>query len=238
MPKGQAVKPVSTEPVIAQQRLLSLHIWLKDISPMIWRRVLIHDDSSLADLHYVIQIIFNWDDYHLNRFYIRGRNLGISHEGGIWVENAHDFKLSDFSFRTNEKFFYEYDLHVPWRHNIRVERVVPCDGKAYPHCISGQGLAPPEECGGYLGFFALQEENCLSNVLSRGIEMLERLSDHDELPSREDALYLQRWLKPRKINRRRINHRLKLYTSKDPAWMEESEYGNSDSDSDSDSDDD
>ena len=43
-------------------------VHLKNISPMIWRRFLIQSTSTLQDLHYVIQIIMGWTDYHLNEF--------------------------------------------------------------------------------------------------------------------------------------------------------------------------
>ena len=214
-----AAKSLPQKTATSELQLLRLHIRLEGLSPMIWRRILIPNSNLLSDLHYTIQILFDWDNSHLNQFCIRGRKFGIYHEGGIWVEDAEDVKLSDFSFRKNEKFFYEYDLNVPWRHIIRVEQTLPPSREPYPHCISGQGLAPPADCGGYSGFFALQEEHCLSNVLNKGVGILGRLLDHDELPSRGEARYLQRWLKPRKIDRRQINRRLKLYNLKDPAWI-------------------
>lgn len=33
-----------------------LRIWIKGISPMIWRRLLVKSNSTIADLHYTIQI--------------------------------------------------------------------------------------------------------------------------------------------------------------------------------------
>jgi hypothetical protein len=51
-----------------------LHIWIRQISPMIWRRVLVRSDSTLAQLHDVIQVLFDWSDDHLHRFRIHGRD--------------------------------------------------------------------------------------------------------------------------------------------------------------------
>ena len=49
-------------------------------------------------------------------------------EGGmVMYDDALRAKLSDFSFRQNEKFLYEYDLNVPWQHVIRVEKILPLD---------------------------------------------------------------------------------------------------------------
>jgi hypothetical protein len=61
-----------------------LHVWIRQISPMIWRRLLVRSDSSLGDLHDIIQIAFGWTDTHLHRFHIHGRDYGISRVGGLW----------------------------------------------------------------------------------------------------------------------------------------------------------
>src|SRR3954447_6696951 len=45
-----------------------LHVWIRQISPMIWRRLLVRSDSALAALHDTIQIAFGWTDSHLHRF--------------------------------------------------------------------------------------------------------------------------------------------------------------------------
>jgi hypothetical protein len=42
---------------------------LLGISPMIWRRLLLRSDQSIADLHYTIQIAMGWSDSHLHRFH-------------------------------------------------------------------------------------------------------------------------------------------------------------------------
>jgi len=38
--------------------IYQLHVWIRQISPMIWRRLLVRSDSSIADLHYTLQIAF------------------------------------------------------------------------------------------------------------------------------------------------------------------------------------
>ena len=44
-----------------------LHILLREISPAIWRRVLVRSDSTIKDLHYIMQLLMGWSDYHLNQ---------------------------------------------------------------------------------------------------------------------------------------------------------------------------
>ena len=50
--------------------IYQFHVWIRQISPMIWRRLLVRSDSSIADLHYTLQIAFGWSDEHLNMFHI------------------------------------------------------------------------------------------------------------------------------------------------------------------------
>jgi hypothetical protein len=55
---------------------------LHGISPMIWRRLLLRSNQSIADLYYAVQIAMGWTDSHLHRFHIHGNDYGVAHEGG------------------------------------------------------------------------------------------------------------------------------------------------------------
>ena len=127
-----------------------LYVWLCGISPLIWRRLLVRSDSTIADLHHTLQIAMGWDDAHLHRFRIRGKDYGISRIGGIgFRDDPHQVRLADFHFRHAECFLYEYDFGDLWQHVVRVERRLPRDRKrTYPVCIDGKRAAPPEDCGG------------------------------------------------------------------------------------------
>lgn len=60
------------EPIIYQ-----LKVVLLDVSPMIWRRLLVCSTSTITDLHYILQFTMGWSDDHLNRFRIHGKQYGI-----------------------------------------------------------------------------------------------------------------------------------------------------------------
>jgi hypothetical protein len=60
-----------------------LHVWIRKISPMIWRRLLVQSDSTITNLHYTLQIAFDWSAAHLNLFHIHGQDYGVYHDGGI-----------------------------------------------------------------------------------------------------------------------------------------------------------
>ena len=136
-----------------------IHVRIRQISPMIWRRLLAGSDSSIADLHHTLQIAFGWSDSHLHRFHIHGRDYGIGKIGGTgFSTDAKQVRLADFRFRINERFVYEYDFGDTWQHEVRIEQRLPLDDTGvYPRCIGGRRQAPPEDCGGSLAFMAQRD---------------------------------------------------------------------------------
>jgi hypothetical protein len=58
----------------SQPEAYCVHVWIRGIYPMLWRRFLVRSDSTLADLHVVLQIGFDWTDFHLHRFRIRKKD--------------------------------------------------------------------------------------------------------------------------------------------------------------------
>ena len=142
---------------VDQSKIYQLRIILKNVSPLIWRKILVADSTSIADLHDILQIILQWGDYHLNQFIIHGKSYGVYHDGGMsFSDNPRCVTLKDFRFRLNEKFQYEYNFTDGWEYEIRFEKIVPLNPKIkYPHCLGGNRLAPPEDCGGPLAFLEL-----------------------------------------------------------------------------------
>ena len=65
----------------APAEIYQLHILLLQINPPIWRRLHVPSDSSIAMLHDLLQIAFDWSDLHLHRFVIRGKEYGVSRMG-------------------------------------------------------------------------------------------------------------------------------------------------------------
>jgi hypothetical protein len=65
------MKPNPSTPDIYQLRIV-----LRDISPLIWRRLLVRSDTTLAQLHLMIQILFAWGNEHLHHFHVFGQDYG------------------------------------------------------------------------------------------------------------------------------------------------------------------
>lgn len=202
-------------------QIYQLRIWIREISPQIWRRLLVRSDSTIAQLHDTLQIAFGWTDEHLHQFLIRGKPYGIWKPGGIsFCDNPHQVRLCDFHFRSKERWTYEYDLTDWWQHEIRLEQILPLDlGKAYPTCLAGKRRAPIEGCGGPLAFQALRDEHQPWKVTTQFAELL--LEYYNELDEyQEEIQQLAYWIVCEDFDRQAVNRRLAEYATTCPPERE------------------
>ena len=54
---------------------------LRDISPMVWRRLKIAGNTDLGDLHTIIQLAMGWKDYHIHMLRIYAKKYGAYQSG-------------------------------------------------------------------------------------------------------------------------------------------------------------
>lgn len=121
---------------------------------MVWRRLLVAAGASLRELHGILQVAMGWEGIHLFQFCLRAVRYGSPE---LPAAAAATVTLASFRLRTGDRLTYEYDLNIPWRHEIRVERQLEREaGKHYPVCLDGHGDCPAEDCGGPAGHLAWQ----------------------------------------------------------------------------------
>jgi hypothetical protein len=126
--------------------ILQVKVWLAGITPMIWRRVLVPGTLTLRELHGVLQVAMGWEGIHLYDFHLRAARYGSWEAAG----SSPDVTLATLRLRKGQRFVYEYDLNIPWHHEVRIEdRLEPDARKTYPVCTRGDGACPPEDglCG-------------------------------------------------------------------------------------------
>ena len=131
--------------------IVQLKVWLLGISPMVWRRLVVSSACTLHELHGIIQVAMGWEGIHLYQFRLHARNYGS------WELSASspEIALAALRLRKGTRFAYEYDLNVPWRHEVRIEdHLLAEPGKTYPRCTGGDGACPPEDCDGPEGYMA------------------------------------------------------------------------------------
>ncbi len=136
----------------APRSALQLKITLRYLTPPIWRRVVVPDSYTLADLHSVIQTAMGWMGGHMHVF--RKARQGF----GPQEELPQSAALQRVVQRKGQKILYEYDFGDGWLHEILVEKIVPLDTNGvYPICVDGARACPPEDCGGPPGYAHLLE---------------------------------------------------------------------------------
>ena len=204
-------------PAVYQLRLV-----LRGVSPLIWRRVLVRGDATIADLHAAFQLVLGWSDEHLHRFVIHGKAYGISRIGGIgFADDPHRVRLAGLGLRVRERFLYEYDFTDGWQHDVRVEQIVPLDpGRRYPVCLGGRRAVPPEGCGGPWAYLELRQHYSVVTVTRRLAELLGEVlvpvqprcsrclrAIVDE--HRDELVDLLLWARADRFDRRTINRRLR-----------------------------
>jgi hypothetical protein len=211
---------------------------LRGISPMIWRRLLLRSDQSIADLHYAVLIAMGWSGSHLHRFHIHGKNYGVAHEGGLtFSDDPERVLLGQFGFRLRERFLYEYDFYDNWEHDIRLEKVLPLNSKrVFPVCIGGQRPAPPEDSGGARAYreegdprwwawwdaFPREDLRLIAETVKRFLHSKgdrSVIEDRENLIAAVDRVKAHSDLRPDRIDRRAINQRLQQYARGERKWL-------------------
>ncbi len=94
---------------------LQFRIWLKDVSPMVWRRVQVLSTISLREFHGVLQVVMGWEGIHLYQFIIHAARYGSWETGARSPAKT----LGKLKLRKGSRFLYEYDLNILWEHEPR-----------------------------------------------------------------------------------------------------------------------
>ncbi|WP_406073124.1 plasmid pRiA4b ORF-3 family protein [Micromonospora sp. NBC_01638] len=175
--------------------IYQLKVGLREAKPPIWRRLELPADTSLADLHDIIQVAFGWDDSHLHVFETAYGDFGVAdRELGHRAEAP--VTLEQVAPGVGDRFRYTYDFGDSWVHEIVVEKVLPRQLIAYPRCTGGRRAAPPEDCGGVWGYAELVEVLNDPGHPEHGdrLEWLGLASAADFQPARFDATEITRAL--------------------------------------------
>ncbi len=136
-------------------KTFQLKLALKGAASPIWRKIAIASDSTLADLHDIIQIVFEWDDCHLHAFYDGKTEYqsANSEPTNIFDETEDESQAALFQIFTQEKhkIRYIYDFGDDHTIEISLDKIIPEHGKSVK-LLSGKRMAPPEDCGGIYQF--------------------------------------------------------------------------------------
>lgn len=202
--------------------IYQLRVVLCGVSPLIWRRLLVSSESSIAELHEVLQIAFDWTGEHLHRFRIHGRDYGVLQVGGImFAEEAQRVPLSRFRLHSGERFRYEYDFTAHWKLDVRLEQTLSYDSRRFiPSCIGGRRAAPMEDCAGARDYlerleqhrFPIEDLAVMADAMQRFLDPSgdrKTIGDLDELREAIQRVDAYQELQPDRFDQRGANRRLR-----------------------------
>jgi Plasmid pRiA4b ORF-3-like protein len=130
-------------------RTIRLRVTLREVAPRVLRVVDVPALSTLPELHELLQVAVGWTDSHLHQFVAGGIRYGVPHEE--WPDD----QVDEAGARLRglpERFVYLYDFGDGWTHDV--ELLGP--GADQPGCVYGEGICPPEDCGGPPGYAELR----------------------------------------------------------------------------------
>ena len=147
---------------------IQLHIQLRGVSnPSVWRRVVIPDTFTFRQMHFSIQLAFDWQLQHLYQFqqqpYDQGWCIGEAEVEGRSpffdsnMQSAKSLNVHEFIEQHQlQQFVYLYDFGDDWVHDIQVEQLTE-EALKTPRCLDGEGATPPENSGGPMSYEHLKQ---------------------------------------------------------------------------------
>ena len=146
-----------------------LHIQLCDAKPAIWRRLVIADSTTLAQLHQAIQAAMGWQNRQRYAFEIAGQHYGLpdADTPDDPTMDARRYTIGQLLQGQALAVRYVHGSGNGWIHRIKLEARTPIGSpealSSLPICLGGRNACPPEDCGGSAAFAqhlqALQDPN-------------------------------------------------------------------------------
>jgi hypothetical protein len=170
-----------------------LKVTLRNIHPLIWRRIQVWENVTLAQLHRVLQMAMGWEDCHLHEFQIGGKIYAVPDlDDERKIIDVKRTRIHDVIQQVGTEFEYVYDLGDYWQHSLQLEAILqPAPDTSYPRCIAGEQNCPPEDVGGPGGY-----ENYLEAMAD---------SEHEE---HEDMIGWRGPFDPEAFSAEKINQQL------------------------------
>jgi Plasmid pRiA4b ORF-3-like protein len=122
-----------------------LRVSLRYLKPEIWRRLVVPDTITLAQLHRLLQIVMGWTDSHMHEFRVGKISYGTPNPG--WADmtqtlNEKRYTLAAIAGDKLKKFDYLYDFGDGWEHEVRIEkRLTGTEMPSHSQCTAfGRGI--------------------------------------------------------------------------------------------------
>lgn len=199
----KAPRKKASAPAEGSDQIYQIKVTLKDFKPSIWRRIQVRSDTTLGELHAIIQMAMGWSNSHLHHF-ILGKRPNLRFIGFVgqddWddmmeEENEDEIVINEALPAEKAKIIYEYDFGDSWEHEVVLEKIVKAEaGVFYPRCVGGENACPPEDVGGVWGY----------------ADFLEAINDPDHEQHEEMLEWVGEEFDPQEFDLDLVNKQLKV----------------------------
>jgi Plasmid pRiA4b ORF-3-like protein len=164
---------------VGEGRVFQLRVELADISPTVWRRVIVSARASLHELHVIIERAMGRDPNLGYQFDVDGVRYLDPADGPPAGREADAVSLELLELHPGSRFEHVAENHgEPWRHVLTLEQAAPrLVGQRLPACVAGGRAAPPDDCTGPRAYRAMLD--ALADPTDpRAAELRSWLPDH------------------------------------------------------------
>lgn len=116
----------------------------------VWRRLVVPDSLTLAELHRCIQAAFGWSGDRLHGFIVDGEVYGPDTAGGELAER--NATIAAIAAAGVTEIGYDYDYGAEWEARVSLLQGAENEGGGRARCVAGALAAPPENIGGPLRY--------------------------------------------------------------------------------------
>lgn len=140
---------------------LTFKIELDHTDPKVNRTFKVSPNTTMYELHHVIQIVMGWTNSHIYQFNVGKQVIAdtrlVDDELGP-LTDVKGVMLTDVFSKVGTVVGYEYDFGDGWKHHLElVDISTHTFDEALPKIIGGEYACPPEDCGGRYGYRELKE---------------------------------------------------------------------------------
>jgi Plasmid pRiA4b ORF-3-like protein len=167
---GELLRPEDIKSLRSKVQPIALRVELRDVDPLVWRRIIVPNVWTVSDLHDYVQWVMGWSDTHAHEFQVGNRVIAP----GSWLDEI-DIENETANYCDERRVTvgalaaeaialgeieYRYDMGDGWRHRI-VAEPVPAAWLEFelplPVCTAGAHACPPEDVGGPHGYDSFRD---------------------------------------------------------------------------------
>jgi len=140
---------------------LTFRIHLIGTEPLVTRTFKVSAQTTMYELHHIIQVGMGWTNSHLYQFNVGEEVIAdtrlVDDELGA-VTDVKGVLVTQVFSHVGNTVTYEYDFGDGWMHHLELVEISthPID-EVLPQIIGGENACPPEDCGGTYGHKELKE---------------------------------------------------------------------------------